>query len=63
MVAKEVTTMGQVRQPTAFRLHSIRIGLSAIGKVLLVAAENITFHDKRIPLLPFKCKEITIELQ
>ena len=44
--------MVQVGQLTGLRLHSIRIGVSDVGKVSLVAAENITSHDSRIPALP-----------
>ena len=51
MVVKEVT-MGQVGQLTGLRLHSIRIGVSDMGKVSLVAGENITSHDSRTPALP-----------
>lgn len=44
--------MGQVGQLIAFRLHSIRIGLPDVARLLLVALENITFHDNLIPVLP-----------
>ena len=56
MVVKEVT-MEQVGQLTGFRLHSIRIGVSDMGKLLLVAAENITSHDSRTPTLPSTKKQ------
>ena len=39
-------------QLTAFTLHSIRMGLSDMDRLLLVAAENATFHDNWTPVVP-----------
>ena len=56
MVVKEVIK-GQVGHSTGLMLHSIRIGVSDVDKVLVVAVENMTFHDSRTPLLPTSKKQ------